>query len=332
MHKGHETVASMLKRLAGFGTLTIALVLLMSPYLVLDYPVLISNLKGEAQPYHLGATGGTVLENLWWYASVPLWRSFGPAGCALLIAGAVLLRHRYEALALMLPTVLALVSVTVSQNLVWDRWMLPLVPLITLVVAYAVMEIVRLVKAQPGIVRGGILAGLTLALLWSPLQRDAVQAQERILDTRQLASRWVHDHVPDQDTLMLEHFAFDLLPGTWQFRFPMGEAGCVDVRAMLSGRISYATIQAGRGQRSNIDYGTTNPATRETCRSDYALLTQYDRYAAERDRFPKEYQAYRALLAQGQIVATFRPEKGRIGGPIIRVVRFRQVPKTQERR
>lgn len=322
VYKGHETMANALKRLVGFGLLTIVLALLMSPYIVLDYPVLIRNLKGEAQPYHLGATGGTVLENLWWYASGPLWRSFGPAGCALLIAGAFLLRRRYEALALMLPPILALVAITVTQTLVWERWMLPLVPLFALVVAYAAMGIGHSVQFLRRPARGGIITVMTLALVWPPLQRDTVQAQERIHDTRQMASRWVLDNVPGQDTLLVEHFAFDLLPGNRQFRFPMGDAGCVDVRAMLSGRISYATIQAGRGQRSNVDYGTMNLAKRETCRSDYALLTQYDRYAAERDRFPKEYKAYRALLAQGQIVATFNPVKGRVGGPVIRVVRF----------
>ncbi len=322
VHNGRETMASSLRRLAVFGLLTIALVVLLSPYLVLDYPVLIRNLQGEAQPHHLGATGGTVLQNLWWYASGPLWRSFGPAGCALLAAGAVLIRRQYEALALMLPLVLAFTAVTVMQALVWERWMLPLLPLFAVVAAYGAVELLGRVNRTPGLARTTATALAAVAVLVPPLHRDVLQAQERIHDTRQLASYWVKEHVPAHDTVMVEHFAFDLLSGSWPFKFPMGDVGCTDVRAMLSGRISYATIQSGRGQRSNVDYGTTSPAARENCRSDYALLTQFDRYAAERGRFPNEYEAYRALVSNGQIVATFRPAPGRVGGPIVRVVRF----------
>ena len=77
---------------------------------------------------------------------------------------------------------------------------------------------------------------------------------------------------------MIEHFAFDLLPGPWKFYFPLGELGCVDANAWLHGKVAYARIDAARAGRSNVDYGTLAPGTAATCRTDYAILTQYDRY------------------------------------------------------
>ena len=56
--------------------------------------------------------------------------------------------------------------------------------------------------------------------------------------------------------------------------------------------------------------------------ADFAIVSQYDRYAAERYRFPRETAQYEALLARGKTLAVFRPESGRIGGPVVRVVAF----------
>lgn len=319
--RGQDTATQAVRRLAVFGVLTVVLVVLLSPYIVLDYPVLLQNLQGEAQTHHLGATGGTVLQNLWWYARGPLFSSFGSAGCLLVLAGCYLLRHNRVALALLLPVAASFILVTVVQSLVWERWMLPLVPLLAIVAARAA---VRLVDAVPRPARLAATALLALAVLGPPLHRTAVQAAERRDDTRQAASRWAIAHIPAGSTILIEHFAFDLLPRPYQFRFPMGDAGCVDVRAMLGGRAGYAVIQSSRGQRSNVDYGTLAPATRDTCRADYALLTQADRYAAEAFRFPQEDAAYRALIAHGTLRATFAPDPGKRGGPVVRIIEFRR--------
>lgn len=317
--QGEDTAAQAVRRLAQFGLLTVGLVVLLSPYIVLDYPVLLRNLEGEAQTHHLGATGGTVLQNLWWYARGPLFSSFGPAGCLLAVAGCYLLRHDRVALALLLPVAAGFILVTVVQSLVWERWMLPLVPLLAIVAARAA---VRLADAVPRAARPAAAALLALAVLGPLLHRTAAQTAERRDDTRQAAARWAITHIPAGSTILIEHFAFDLLPQPYQFRFPMGDAGCVDVRVMLAGRAGYAVIQSSRGQRSNVDYGTLSPATRRTCRADYALLTQADRYAAEAFRFPQEDAAYRALIASGTLRATFAPDPGKRGGPVVRIVEF----------
>lgn len=69
-----------------------------------------------------------------------------------------------------------------------------------------------------------------------------------------------------------------------------------------------------------------NPATRQFCHPDFAVLTQYERYRAERDIFPAEYAAYTDLLKRGHIVKNFYPKAGHVGGSIVTIIKFRPDP------
>jgi hypothetical protein len=174
-------------------------------------------------------------------------------------------------------------------------------------------------------------AGFALlgAALIQPAMATASRKTERLHDARQLATAWATAHIPAGSTVLVEHFAFDILPRPWRLIFPFGTVGCIDVRAFLGGKVQYNTVDAGRGGRSNVDYGTVAAAKRAGCRADYAILTQYDRYAAERAAFPEEYAAYRALLATGRVVATYPVVPGRIGGWTTHVVAFDRPPADQ---
>jgi hypothetical protein len=194
-------------------------------------------------------------------------------------------------------------------------------PMLAIAGAAALMALGRLLARHLPRPLACAATALVLAIaLLQPTLRAWADARARLNDTRQLASAWARAHVPADSTILVEHFAFDLEPDPWRFLFPLGDVGCIDARALLHGKVQMTAIEAGRNGRSNIDYGTVAAAKRSTCRADYAILTQYDRYAAEAATFPAEYAAYRDLIAQGQIVATFKPEYGKVGGPIVRIV------------
>lgn len=318
LSEGRESFASACGKLIAFAGLAIMFVIAFSPFLVIDYAVVISNLQGEAQTHHLGASGGTALQNFWWYASGPFPKAFGVVGCLLTMIGIILIFSWREASALLSPVICAFVLILISQSLVWERWMLPLLPFFALLAASGATALLRWAGNQQG---PAALALLALTAV-GPIGTTLTSTAERVTDTRQIASRWARDHIPPESRLLVEHFGFDMLAYGWDFSFPMGDAGCVDARKMLAGKIAYSTIGDARGQRSNVDYGTLNPALRSSCRADYAILTQYDRYAAEKALFPKEYAAYQELLKTGEILATFRPVPGEVGGPIVRIVRL----------
>lgn len=320
---GGERLAEVARGVGGC-LLAAVFLILISPYLILDYPTVLRNLLGEAQLHHVGATGGTPLENAMWYLRGPLIDSFGPVGFVLAAAGLLLtLRHR-EATVLLLPTILLVAVVTCLQNLVWERWVLTVLPVLAVLAGRACAWIAAIfagngIYRRPAVV--GIAGALVLLLAVPQVAAVASQTRERLNDTRQIAARWADRHIPAGSSVLIEHFDFGMASRPWTIRFPMGDAGCIDAKAMLRGKISYAIIDAARGSRANVDIGTVSPASRESCATDYAIFTSYDRYRAERVRFPSETASYEAILKRGQVVASFHPEPGQVGGPIVRIVR-----------
>lgn len=323
VHGPHSDWRRQVARLAAFAPLVGVFAVLLSPYMVLDSETLLRNLRGEARAFHLGATGGTALENLWWYITVPILGSFGAAAGLAIGGGLLMMARRREAAFVIVPVLIGFLAVISAQTLIWERWALPLLPLLSIAGGLMVVHLLDFLTGHSPRALAHGAAGLLVLLLAVPtLLRFSSDVHERLNDTRQLASKWVAGRIAPGSTVIVEHFGFDLLVQPWRFVFPLGKVGCVDARLMIAGKAQYAAIDSGRGGRSNVDYGTLDPAKAGTCKADWAILTQYDRYAAERGRFPREYASYARLLAQGEIVATISPEPGRIGGPIVRIIRL----------
>lgn len=327
-----------LLRLALCGAMSIGFLLLTSPYLIIESATLLRNLRGEVQLHHLGATGGSPLYNAWWYLSGPLQDGLGVAGLLLTAWGGFVLARpnssihpdrRREALCIIVPVAIAFFVLLCLQRLVFARWSIPLLPLFSifagLALAWLELRARRHWTGLPVICFMILVFGATLLPLASHALHDG---HARMNDTRQRASRWAQQNVPPGSSVILEHFAFDLVNAPWRLLFPLGDAGCVDAKAMLQGKINYSLVEENRGSRSNIDYGTIARNRESSCNSDFAIFTEYDRYRAEQGYFPNEYETYRRLLAHGKIVATFAPSPGVSGGPVVRVVRMRNLGAT----
>jgi hypothetical protein len=324
---GRETLTGAVSRVVLFGLLSLAALIAASPYLLLDYQTALASVQSEAQVHHLGATGGSPLWNTWWYVKEPLRNSFGIAGLLLTTAGIGLgFRHR-ESRFLLLPPVLAFVLITVTQALIWHRWALPVVPLLAVFGGAALAQLLRFLMSWTG-PKWGALAGLaSIAFLFVPLALTASsEAAERVNNSAQVATGIADRLIPPGSRIMIEHFGFDLLSRPWDYQFPLYAAGCVDARAFIRGRVQHSTIEAFRKGRHNVDYGTLPPHMRKTCNADYAILSQYDRYVAEADYFPEEVAAYRELLSRSTLLATVRPEKGRMAGRVMRIIRIDHPP------
>lgn len=302
---------------------TMAAMVLISPFLIIEWNTVVANLHGEVQPHHLGATGGGLIDNALWYMRGPFVRAFGITGLALAAIGAVLAMRSREFVAVALVTGIAMFVLASSQNIVWERWVLATVPLLAILVAQGLLWVAALASTQLKLPAVPFAAGALLAATLVPLLIAALaDGRERMNDTRLMASAWLRANAAPGSTIFVEHFAFDLVNSEFDYVFPLGILGCQDVRGLLNGRIDNSLIASARGGRSNIDYGTVEAERIDTCRADYVVLSQYARYAAEKERFPSEWSQYSNLIARGEKVAEFRPQRGVAGGWPVVILHF----------
>lgn len=307
-------------RLAGFALLAPLLLVLISPHLVLDYDTVLRNIGGEARSQHLGATGGGLFDNARWYFEGALTRGLGLIGLVLSAAGLVLLVRERENAAVIMPVLLAQVVIICLHSLRWERWALPLLPLLALAAGLAASRLVQAIaRGRSETVRRAVpmLMLIVPLLLIKPAWNDATA---RTKDTRQAATHWGDAHIPPGSVVLVEHFAFDLMQRPWTVLFPLGDAGCVDARDMLAGRIDLRAVEQARSGRSNVDYGTVAPQMRSTCRADFAILMEMDRYRVERARFPDQHAAYQSLLQDMEVRELIRPERGLSAGPVMTIL------------
>lgn len=286
-----------------------------SPFLILDWRTVLDNVGGEMKTGHLAHNGGNFLANLLYYLGDPVAGSMGAVGLTLAIAGlAWSARTSPVARWTMIPATLLFLALIVSQDIIWSRWVLPVMPMLAIGAAFAIVQVARRVANRWAI------AALAVAVSAAPVVAAVGQARERANDTRARAAAWARAHIPSGSTVVFEHLELSLRDQPWTILFPIGRAGCVDGVALLAGGVDFDEVQSLRGASPIIDLGNVAPNRMESCFADFAILAYHDLYQVEAKRYPAEIATYRRLLAGGRTVALFRPQQGRSGGPVVRIV------------
>ncbi|MFL6734723.1 MAG: ArnT family glycosyltransferase, partial [Sphingomicrobium sp.] len=316
----------------GFGRLLLAAaaavggVFVASPYILLDWRTVLRNVSGEMSAGHLGHTGGGFLHNLGWYCQEQVAGTMGWLGLVAVLAGLLLLLARSKvARATIIPAAAAFLILICGQNLIWSRWILPVMPLLCIFAAVAVVWAATRLAGMMKSTRPALALVAVAAIACVPSALGAyAQARERGNDTRTQAAKWARAHIPSGSSVVIEHLELSLRDQPWTILFPLGTAGCVDAKQLLSSKVGYKEVQGSRRGSQIVDIGNVDPARAASCRADYAILTYYDLYQQERDRYPAQVGTYERVLAGGRTVALFVPETGLSGGPIVRIVATRQ--------
>lgn len=299
--------AQVRRELAIAPLVAIATLVIVSPYLLLDWHTVLRDLGGEARPAHLGSTGHGMIANLGWYVAHPLARGIGWAGVALVAIGAVdMLRDRASA-ATLLPFALAFLQALSAQALVWERWFVPLLPVAMLLAARGIGAIADLPRdPRHRIAAAGVLS---LALAGSMAAEAAQRLVYRGHDARQAATRWALAHIPPGRTILVESAAFDLLAYRGRILFPLGSDGCIDARGLLAGHPTQHGTNEKRTGKAIVDLGHIDAPRLGTCRADYFILSNYGRYRHVAAAFPVEIATYRAALrGSRRVFAAVQPD------------------------
>ena len=317
-----QPVAATVRKLVLGGTASIAALLTVSPFLILDWRTATADMLAEGKPAHLGHTGNGPLANLLWYLDGQVIGTMGWIGLVAIVIGLVVtLRSPTPARWTLVPAALAFLVLLAAQNLIWSRWILPLLPMLALLAAAGGVAVIRAIKSRVrNSARGSVRPVIAAALLFPSAAGAWGAMNERANDTRDQAAAWAVQNLPAGSTVVLEHLQLGLRDQPWTFLFPLGASGCLDGKKLLSAKVKYDDVQSKRQGAKIVDLGNIPADRLPTCRADYAILSYYDLYLAERSRYPQQLATYRALLGDGRTLALFRPKKGEVGGPVIRIV------------
>lgn len=313
-------------------SVTVASLIIASPYLLLDFGTAYGNLSGEMQADHLGATGSGFFDNLVWYGRLLQNQAFGIFGLALFAIGLIYaLATDSKSRIIIIPAAVIFLVLLSMQSLRWDRWLVPLLPYYVLFMALAIAAVGKALhiwasklgvqtKALPHMVQLmaiGAIAVPALTLIYG-------NVQEKTHDTRNLAAQWALENIPANKTIIIEHWGFDLLQGPWALLFPAGRMGCLDVTKQIESQIKYVEVEEWRGSSAIVDFGTVDTVNADNCRADFAIFTHHSRYVAEKSRYAVELARYENAIAGGKVMKVFTPKPGLTGGPKVLIVRLKK--------
>ena len=274
--------------------------LLAAPYTVLDLPGFLDRFASLVAEYRTAAgplESGEVL-----YLK-HLRLQFGWAGMLLVLGGMVmgLLRAARGpgrvpwTLAVAFP--LAHFMMIAEQRIVYGRYLLPLVPMLCLVAAAAVISGVSLLRRYqfPRGVRTALIAGLTLALLGPPtvtaIDYDRMISRRSTVD---VAYEWMETNIPPGSSLILEGGHF-VLPAARYRDERIGQLRAHPYQHYVDERFDYLVA-------SSQSYGP---------------------YFASPREFRNEFTEYMTLFAHAQEVARFTPSETQ-PGPELRIFKVRR--------
>jgi hypothetical protein len=283
-----------------------------TPFAVLDLPKVITDLRGEAASAHPGADGLTPIGNLAWYVGQVIPATFGPLLLVLALAGVFVVARRNPNATTVLVAFATSYLVAVSASpLHWERYAIPLVPVVGIFVAGAVLFIANLLVRVASIAlarRGGIpspgapdvdankrrrplvvgVASLIVVALLLP-SLSTVAAADRLRaspSTRVVATEWIKANLPPASRIAEEMYTA-YLDGTGNQVLHVFSLGDRSIDAYRAAGYRYLVMSS-------------------------SMVARYQ----DAGRYPTESAFYRTLDATARLLSRIQPGPDRAGPEI----------------
>jgi hypothetical protein len=279
---------------AGVGA-AVGAFLVTTPYFLLDWTTARQSLAVE-NGTSLGHDGFSPLGNLRWYLGLSLAKSLTWPIALLALAGAVIVLRRPRdprRLLLVAACVIFLLAISMSK-LHWERWPLPILPVLVLLAAHALVRLVSVIRARAGQrFAGPAFAAASVALVAVTPAQSVIMLnmRESKPSTRILASRWIEAHVPEGSSVARE--------------LKTAPRHDPDLHIFATTSLPGAGWTISRYEREGVRYFVVNAAISS------AYLSQPHRYLHQAD-------FYRELRRDACLLHTFRAGSERYG-PLIRI-------------
>ncbi len=266
-----------------------------TPYFILDFKAAWASVSNEARGTHMGADGLSPPENVLWYlrVAIPSVITWPQAALMAVGVGLVFLRRRPEQLLLLGFAVIYLAGISAS-GLHWKRWIIPMLPVLALLVAYAIAEVAgwlagRL-RASMVVPQLAVVLAAVAVAAWPGYQVVLQDIRHASDSTRILAREWILENIPAGSRLVEEWYTAPSLGGS---QLDVSTTPYIDERSLDEYR------------QEGYQYLVVSSSN-------------YDRHFTEPERFPETVAFYRELFAEANLLQRFVPSSTR-GGPEIRI-------------
>jgi 4-amino-4-deoxy-L-arabinose transferase-like glycosyltransferase len=277
-----------------------------TPYFFLEFPVALENIGDEARTTHLGADGLTKIGNLLWYFSyaIPTSITWPQALLAAIGSFIILARRKTDQLLLLAFVLVFLVGISLTP-LHWRRWVIQILPIISLIVAYALYIIAQSLKRYFKLTSDAqaklFVFCILLLAVWPGRQVVLLDLQDSLPSTRVVARNWIINNLPPESRIAQEWYT-----------------------APLDDTVFKTYIQFSLASDRNLkDYYLEG--------FEYLMVSSdiYDRYLEEPERYADEVNFYNTLFTESTFVKIFEPSNF-MGGPTIRIYKISDEKQVEE--
>jgi len=192
-------------RIIASGFASVLACFLSAPFAFLDFSQTLKDVFFESRSEHLGATGGGLIDNLWWYINVVLQSELGLLGLLLsILAICYGVSRRDTNLALTTFAIFIFLISISSLSLRWERWILPLFPFLAILLSSSITSITDLIRVSLKKKKLMVILLTTLVLV-TPLSNSLLNVKTLMGDdTRTLATVWIEQNLPNHSRILVE--------------------------------------------------------------------------------------------------------------------------------
>jgi len=269
-----------------------------TPYFIIDFNTALESVLGEARTTHLGADGFPPIGNFRWYIMEVIPKNITWAQYILFISGSLyLLFKKTEKHLLMLSYIIFYLIGISFMSLHWSRWVIPLLPIIALISAFALNMLAKSIPASKTIQHVFLSLSVIALSAWPAYRTILLDIRSSNPSTRIEAREWILSNIKAQSRIAQEGYTAPL----------------DDTHFFVTERYSLA-------QNTDInDYVSDN--------YDYLIVSSmmYQRFYNEPERYSSEIDFYNTLFESDCLVQEFTGSKLK-AGPTIRICDLNKFP------
>ncbi len=302
------------KKLVGSAFASVTGAFIGSPFLFLDFRTTLSDVAQEARPEHLGATGEGLMRNALWYLKEPIPHALSIAGLFFAAVGIICcltVKQRSRLVLISFP--LAFLFFISSLHLRWERWILPAIPFLCLLMAFGVSKVVTWCEKSLSRPLTILITIVSILLVLGPLFIGSVTHARAILTpySTTVARQWIVEHIPERSRVLVEVYGPQLPSGLFEV-FAVNENGHI-VHADTANKNVLPQWEIGRIK----DLGELQAQNIE-----YVVISDDTRFYNERQKYASEVATYEKTIGYGQLTFEVDSPAGVTRGPKIRIFKL----------